>query len=205
MPKKDNKQASEEVKLHYLSEGSIRATVKATGKGRNTVRRILKESGLYKTSPLALSTLKPEQLPSTTKNLSNYSSLAEILNKTKTEDALSEEFKKYLFELEAKLLNYFGIDTEIDKMRLEMAILQFNIYRRFYLRSLEASQKYPVGRFIKSDQKHIREIRDWVDVADKSLDRFNQIMRELEVRYGKRSPDIQRSSVFVQNQLNIAK
>jgi hypothetical protein len=68
------------------------------------------------------------------------------------------------------------------------------------MRSLEASQKYPVGRFVKSDQKHIREIRDWVDVADKSLDRFNQLMRELEVRYGKRSPETQRANVFVQNQ-----
>ncbi len=208
MAKQDKKHlAAEDIKLHYLTTGSIRATVKATGKGRNTVRKLLKESGLHKQSFSKRERFtEPAALPAAgSRNLSSYSSLAELLNKTTTEDAISSDFKKYLFELEANLLSYFGIDSEIDKMRLEMAILQFTIYRRFFMRSLEASQKYPIGRFVKSDQKHIREIRDWVDVADKSLDRFNQLMRELEVRYGKRSPETQRANVFVQNQLNVVK
>lgn len=201
MSKLNDNHLAEEVKLGYLKTGSIRATVRATGRGRNTVRRLLKESGIYKDSLQVKNPTRSSLEHTMRSQLSRYSSLTELLGKTATEDALSEEFKKYLCELESNLHSYFGIDSEIDKMRLEIAILQFITYRRFYMRSIEASQKYPIGRFVKKDQKHIREIKEWTDVADKALHRFNQLMRELEVRYGKRSPELPRTGLFVQNQL----
>lgn len=203
------KQINEEVRINYMKTGSIRATVKATGVSRNKIRRVVKECGLYKETSnskkdcVIAAATKPDERK--TSHLSSYSSVTELFGKTGTEDALSEQFKKYILELEKNLTSYFEINSEIDKLRLEMAILQYTAYRRFLMRSLEASQKYPVGRFVKKDQKYIREIRDWTDAADKALDRFNQLMRELEVRYGKRSPDSSRNTMFIQNQLNVVK
>jgi hypothetical protein len=96
----------------------------------------------------------------------------------------------------------------LDISRLEMAICEYVQYRRFLFRSLDASDKDYCGPLAKSQDKLAKTALKWVEASGRAFDNFNRVCRELEVKYGKRGPDLpgRQTSVFVQQnqQINLS-
>jgi hypothetical protein len=91
----------------------------------------------------------------------------------------------------------------IDRVRVETAVFQYIVFRRFYFRSLEASDKSYIGPFSKHHEKLARAVQSWVETSNKALDQFSRLIRELEVKYGKRSPEVTRHNVVWNQQVNV--
>lgn len=187
----------------FLTGSSIKAVSRALGFSKNTIKKLIRAEGLAtRMSPIA-----PALAPVATAPEFNPIdfSLLEKLFEMGREPGENLDFQKHVKAIAVSMSAELGVKGTIDKIRLETAIFQYIAYRRFYFKSLTCSDKSYLGPLSKAHEKLAKAVHGWVDASNKALDQFSRLTRELEVKYGKRVPDLGRGNVFVQNQqVNVA-
>lgn len=193
----------EQIRSLYLAQGSIKAVAKALGCSRNTIRKLIRAEGLM---PACLET-KPTSVEAHL-SVDLHPMAFEVLGKLfelGREVGENLNFEKHIKGLAVSIAKEIGINQTVDKVRPENAMLQYITFRRFYVKSLHCSDKAYSGPHSKSHEKLAKTVGKWVETSNRALDSFNRLIRELEVKYGKRSPDFGRGNIYLtQNQLNIA-
>jgi transposase-like protein len=186
--------AQDQVRSLYLAHGSIKAVCRQLGVGRNTVRRLIRGEGLIKSNaePQVQSRDQLSSLSAT-----NICLIRALFEASKdTNERL--DFEKDIRPLIESLAKDICIRTATDQFRLSLAMEQLLIYRRFYLKSVKVSDVSYDGPFKRCYEKEAKAINSWVEVANKALEQCMRLLRELEYKNGKRSPQINQG-VFVQN------
>lgn len=188
----------DKIREAYSNTGSLKAASRASDCSRNTVRRYLKAEGLYSaavTSELVNMAAKVEpKLESL-----DFSFLEKMVEASRQPgDPIT--FKDHISQMAKVFGKEIGVKGAVDTIRLENAIFQYIVFRRFYICSLEASDKQYIGPFTKAHDKLAKAVATWVQLSNQALEQFNRLIRELEVKYGKRLPEVHRPNVFVQHQ-----
>lgn len=114
----------------FIEVGSINAVVRETGCSRNTVRKLLRADGL--TAISAPSHAMSEKAKDRPLDFQFLERLFE-LGKGSGENA---DFEQHIKTLELELAGELEVKAKTDILRVESAIFQFIIYRRFYFLSL---------------------------------------------------------------------
>lgn len=184
----------DQVRLAFTELGSIREVAKRCGCSRNTVRRLLRSEGLL---PLHTQPEQPSLTIDPTLEAVDFI-LLEKLFELGRGNGENLSFEKHIKSITQGIAREIGISGVTDQLRLESAMLQYICHRRFYLKSLTASEAAYTGPFQKSHEKHARAVREWVDASHKALDQWSKLIRELEIKYGKRAPNYGKGNVFVQ-------
>lgn len=198
MANKLKQEEKDKIREAYSVTGSLKAAARASECSRNTVRRYLKSEGLYKPMldtaiPRLIDKIEPKLQPL------DFSFLEKMVEASRQPgDPIT--YKNHIQKMTKAFIEEIGVSGAVDTIRLENAIFQYIVFRRFYICSLEASDKQYLGPFTKAHDKLVKAVATWTQLSNQALDQFNRLIRELEIKYGKRSPEIHRSSVFVQNQ-----
>ena len=130
--------------------------------------------------------------------------LLEKLFKETGEPGAERDFGRHIKGMAYDIAQELGIRGRLDTVRLEVAISPYIVWRRFYLKSLDASDANYCGPFMKHHEKLARITESWVASSNKAFDQMNKLLRELEIKYNKRLPNFGSNNVFVQNQqLNV--
>lgn len=176
----------EAIRQAFLEGGSIKAAARTTGCSRNTVRKLLRSEGLSTVSHSATVAIDLPERPKPISEL-DYRFLERLfeLGKSNGENA---DFEKQIKAMVQELATELDVKSKTDILRLEGAIFQFIIYRRFYFQSLHTGDKRYSGSFERSHEKQAAAVIKWVEVSNKAFDQFNKLIRELEVNSGKRLP-----------------
>lgn len=183
----------DEIRLAFLEIGSIREVAKRCACSRNTVRRLLRSEGL------AIATMEKEEEPNVAPSLDAVDFIVlDKLFEAGRGNGENLSFEQHIKRITQSIAAEIGISGVTDQLRLESAMLQYICHRRFYFKSLTASDSSYSGPFQKAHEKHARAVRDWVEISQKALDHWNKLIRELEIKYGKRVPNYGRGNVFVQ-------
>jgi hypothetical protein len=179
-----------EIKTLFLSSGSIKAVTRSTKVSRNAVRRLLRSEGICGHTVMTTSnpTLPPvKSSPEKRLEIIRFSQLEKLFELGK-HPGENLEFKKHIMATVEMMAKEFGIeDNTVDVMKLEFAIFQWISFRRFYLMSIEASDKNYCGPFSKAHEKLAKATLRWVDCYQRSSDSFLKIVRDLELKYGRRA------------------
>ncbi|MBX3040933.1 MAG: hypothetical protein KF789_09535 [Bdellovibrionaceae bacterium] len=169
----------------FIEVGSIKAVVRETGCSRNTVRKLLRAEGL--TAISAPSHAMAEKAKDRAVSELDFKFLERLfeLGKGSGENA---DFEQHIKTLVLELAGELEVKAKTDILRLESAIFQFIIYRRFYFLSLQVGDKRYDGPFSRSHERQANAVMRWVEASNKAFDQFNKLIRELEVKSGKRLP-----------------
>lgn len=190
-------QEKDQIREIYQLTGSLKAAARASQCGRNTVRRYLKAEGLYLAGEPNMQ-LKRESSLTPQMEALDFSFLEKMVESSRRPgDPIT--YESHIKKMVAAFSKELGITGAIDQVRLENAIFQYIVFRRFYVRSLEASDKQYCGPLAKVHEKLVRSISTWVNLSNQALDQFNRLLRELEIKYHKRGPDLGKGNVFIQN------
>jgi hypothetical protein len=115
------------------------------------------------------------------------------------------KFKDQILALTKNIADELGVRGAADQARLQCCIEQMILYRRFYMMSLKASDQNYAGPLLKAHEKLARAVDQWTLASHRALESFLRLLRELEIRYGKRLPDFGRNNVFVnQSQIQVS-
>lgn len=187
----------------YSITGSLKATAKASECSRNSVRRYLKSEGLYSSTAVAVTPSLADKIEPKLQPL-DFSFLEKMVEASRQPgDPIT--YNNHIQKMTKAFAEEIGVSGAVDTIRLENAIFQYVVFRRFYICSLEASDKQYIGPFTKAHDKLVKAVATWTQLSNQALDQFNRLIRELEIKNGKRSPEVHRSNVFVQNQqVNVA-
>jgi len=83
-----------------------------------------------------------------------------------------------------------------------MAMTEWMLYRRNYIRCLKATDGNYEGVYAKAHDKLAKATQKWSEAAQRSLDNFLKIIRELEIVREKRSFFRGRPTNFFNNSLS---
>lgn len=184
----------------FILEKSIRRTASIVNCSRNTVRKVVRNEGLsYFAQPVAAVVSEAEK--------SAGVSFAQLERLFQHSSGGSEnmDFENDIKTMTKTLAEELKVVSQSDVLRLENAVLQFIIYRRFYLAALKTSDKRYEGPFSKSHEKQARATLNLYQAALKALDSFNQHLRELEISSGKKLKNLGPGYVLIHNtQLNLS-
>ena len=193
-----SKETVEKIKEVFLSGVGVRMTAVTCAVSRNSVRKILRAEGLCcpKAGEQIASSVEPKMSELDFKMLERLFELGR-------ERPENLDFKEDIVGLAKSITTELGITGTIDKINLQGALFHYIIYRRFYFRSLHVSEMRYDEPFERRHEKCARAALDWVKASHEAHREFRSIVRELEVKYGKRLPHFGGRSVFIQNQIGI--
>ncbi len=199
-----NQSLKAQIREVYFKTRSIKAATRESGVSRNTIRKLLRSEGLslgkYPSKHLnhAPGGIVTHNKPSEKADLSavDFEFLERLfeLGKDRPETL---NFKDHVLKLTKAVAVELGISTTTDQLRLQCGIEQMLIYRRFYMKSLKASDQSYEGPFVRAHDKLARAVDQWTLTSHRALELFLRILRELEVRNGKMPHDFGRNNVFV--------
>lgn len=183
----------DQIREAFLMAKGIKAISRDFGVGRNTVRRHIRSEGLVPPQPQphleesrSLRDLSLETATTGDYRALDFSFL-EKLFKMAGPGTENLEFQAHIKKLVTEIADEIGVQASpLDQVRIELAMAEFINYRRFYLRSLAASDARYEGPFSKSHDKLARTTLNWAKAAQIALDNFFAIIRDLEIKYRKR-------------------
>lgn len=174
--------------LFYVEKKKISRVAIEIGCARNTVKKyikILESENIEK--PIKSSKEDIESISSGIVSL-NYLEVAihEVSDgndKFKDFDirAIADEYVKYL-----------GIQNSTDQLKLEIAFENFITYLSYTKRIRLMNSISLDLNWAKSADKMVKIVKCYSEAAQKHLGIFQSIIKELEIKYNKRSPDISR-------------
>lgn len=188
-----------EIKSLYMTCRNIRLVARSLSVSRNTVRRLLRDDGLTLIAPTK------REVPISTSKLAeiDFSFLKRIFDLSEGSPD-SAAFEALVTRLSSQLKSEIGIETTADQLRLELAMSQFILFRRYFMRSLQCSDKSYSGTFTRSHDKLALAIDRWTMASHRALEVCVRLIRELEVRYGKAIPEMKSGNIHVtQNNLTV--
>jgi hypothetical protein len=206
MPNQLTKSARDDIQSLFASCRSIKAVARQLGFSRNTVRSVLRVAGITVPEPLKIDPgEKKDAEHGFALDALDFSLLERMFEAGRSPGGEPLEFEKHIKKLAIGIAKEMGIRGTLDQVRLETALAQYIVYRRFYFRSLEASDKSYIGPFSKSYEKTAKAVNHWVQNSRLALEQCWDLFRELEVKYGKRFPESRGTNIFVtQQQLHVS-
>ena len=185
----------DEIRSKYLECGSIKQTAKELGYARNTVRHYLREDGLTHATT-------PEILESNNENLVIEFSFP-LLEKFFEHGKSCREnldFEKEVMAMAEAHARDLRINNYVDLVKLENAMLEWIAYRRYYYKTISASDDSYDGPYKKAYDKVVQASKGWRHMADKSLLNYERIIRNLELRCGRIKPSLGQGNTFINHQ-----
>ena len=85
---------------------------------------------------------------------------------------------------------YLGIKSPIDHLKIQVAFETYLQYRIFSRRVTALNGQSLDAHWLKSSEKMVKIVSKYTDAAQKHLRNFQDLIKELEIKYNKRSPDI---------------
>lgn len=203
MARKLSTGASESLTRIFLEHGSIRYAARVAGVSRNAARRFLRAQGLFSVLDRELGGKEPIKCGLSESQTSlwalDFSVLEKLfeLGKDKLENL---SFTQHIRRITETLANELKVSTAADQLRLESAVGEYLLYRRFYLKSLSATDALYEGPFLKRHEKLARAVLCWTDASTKALTNFFRLIRELEARNKPNTPSLGCGNLIVQQQ-----
>lgn len=110
-----------------------------------------------------------------------------------------------LLEMALEHVKYLGISSVTDMLRLEVAFENYIQYRVFTKRVTEMNGQMFEVDWMKRTEKMVKLVSKYAEAAQKHLKMFQDLIRELEIKYNKRSPDFGRiQNLNIQrNEINV--
>jgi hypothetical protein len=109
------------------------------------------------------------------------------------------KFETNIMSMAEAIANELGINNTADMVRIECAVFEFINYRRFYLRSATAGDQTFPGSVSRNYSAQMKTANEWAKLSNMSLNNWNNLIRELEIKYNKRFHN--KVGVFVQNNI----
>lgn len=190
----------EDLRQRYLSGESIKSIVKTLGISRNAIRRLIKSEGLVPTT-----VKKPQPMTSAVPVAELEKLDLKLLEKIyarSNEPGRDKDFENQIKSIATDIAAELGVRGRVSSMRLELALTQYVLYRRFFVQSMETSDKQYAGPYSKFHDRQAKATVAWVDASHKALTQLNGLLRELEVTGGRRGPSSNESRTVVQ-QVNV--
>lgn len=188
-------QQQEQIKSLFIAFGSIRDVAKKLNLSRNTVRKVVRQiDGIQpKTKPEPSVTIPLEP------NICHidFVMLEKLFELGRT-NGENLSFENDLKKITSAIAKELGVSSTTDQLKLEGAMFSLIVYRRFYMNSLSASDKRYNGPLSRAHEKQVKAVRDWVELSQRALDQWLRLIKELEIKYGKRPSYYGRGNVFVQ-------
>jgi hypothetical protein len=132
-------------------------------------------------------------------NLLDFSLIEQIFDLSK-DLGESLEFKKHIRKLVQSIADELRMVGAIDQIKLETAILEYISYRKFYFKSLNATEERYVGPYTKLHDKQVKAALGWKEMSLKALNIYLKNMRELEIKYGLLRPNYGQGNTFINQQ-----
>lgn len=190
----------DEVVSVYQRSRSIRHASRMTGVARNTVRSILEAEGLRVREEVPLGNVTSAASPIPV----DLGFLEDIFLASRHPADKTELQKNIEAIINACIASLGGRLDPMDMMRIEAAMAQFILYRRHFIRSLEASDRNYSGPYAKSHEKAAKAAHHWMEAANKALFAWNRLFRELEMKHGRLLPENLRELSVKNTQVNIS-
>ena len=126
---------------------------KTLGVGRNTARRLIRSEGLV---PIASVLPQPAPLPSVQPTIEKIDmKMLEKMYSRTSEPGSNKDFEVQIESIATDIATELGVRSRVDTVRLELAVSQYILYRRFYFQSMEASDKNYFGPYAKVHDKQV--------------------------------------------------
>lgn len=185
------------LKRFYVEKSSILKIAKEEGISRNTVRN-------YITSVEPAHVISLITSPQSSPELRQSSILSKQVITKESFKRLQKEVRFTTNELgcilegrdlvaeTVDIANHLGINTTSDLIMLEIAMEHYLSYM-FFSHQINALLSTKLDHcWILQTDKLSRTVSRLTEASDKSFKRFNQGIKDLEIKYGKRSPDFGR-------------
>jgi len=207
MPRTRQETIKDQVRSAFLETGSIKRAAKLAGASRNAAKRFLREEGLTAarttTTPVPCEHAVAPNSASVKLWAVDFS-LLEKLFETGRERLENLSFTDHIRRIAEAMARELNVSNTVDQIRLETAVAEYLIYRRFYMKSLDATDANYEGPFVKRHDKLARAVVSWVGVSSQALGNFLRLIRELELRNQKAALNLGRGNTFVgQQQINV--
>jgi hypothetical protein len=139
MPNHLSASNKEDIASLFLTCRSIKAVTRKLGFSRNTVRSVVRSlSSALTTTPIPPSELAKEPEEGISLDALDFSLLERMFEAGRGSGSEPLEFEKHIKKIAVSIAKEMGIRGTLDQVRLETALAQYIVYRRFYFRSLEA-------------------------------------------------------------------
>lgn len=190
----------------YVEKLNKSQIAKLMGLARNTVKKHLKDNPPE--SDFIQSLLKtplptvPEPLRQGQYHFPSFQ-LA-LHNATKAGDTNLKELD--LLKVIKNHADYLGISSQHDFLKLEMAYEQYLLYKSFSKRLVELNGQCLDVSWVNTTDKMTKFITRYAEAVQKCLNTHMTLIKELEIKYGRRSPDLTRiHNLNIQrNEINLA-
>ena len=186
---------AEEIKKNFQDGFSISESARKLGISRNTVRRHLREAGMaYNNAPEVLAVNSKEMITDF-----KFPLLERMFEAGKVVGE-NLAFKEEVIEIAKIHARELAITSYVDLIELEHAMMEWITYRRYYFKTIKASDDAYDGPYHKAYDKVVKASRGWRAMADKSLSNYERIIRQLEVKCGRVRADLGRGNIFINHQ-----
>lgn len=193
----------DEIRTSFLACGSIKRAAKDARVSRNAARNHLRSEGLSVSPPTGQKLIEAPITESDTPKLTLWAldfSLLEQLFQRGKNNLENLSFTEHITKITQSLAHEHNVVTATDQLRLETAVAEYILYRRFFLMSLNASGAEYVGPFLKSHDKRAKAVVSWTEASQKALSNFLRLIRELEIKNRQPHATCGKNTVFVANQ-----
>jgi hypothetical protein len=190
----------ENLRQRLMAGCGIREIAKVTGVSRNAIRRLARTEGLVQSNLKKVDSAPDGAIP-TIKSLDLR--LLEKMYGGIREPGPAKDFELQIKSLAQELANELGVRSRIDATRLELAVSQYILYRRFFFASMDVSDKLYCGPYAKFHDKQAKAAVAWIEASNHALEAFSRLIRELEIKAGLRGPSAKQSGITLQQQVNV--
>ncbi len=200
MPNVLGLQLKENLRQRYLKGEGLREISRTTGVSRNAIRRLIRSEGLFPVRLVETGVTLPPVLPSLDKLDLR---LLEKMYAAAREPGQAKDFELQIKTLALEIGSELQVQSRVDATRLELALSQYILYRRFFFASMDVSDKLYCGPYAKFHDKQAKAAVAWIEASNHALEAFSRLIRELEVKAGLRGPNSKASGLVLQQQVNV--
>lgn len=174
----------------YLQKQSKCRIAKELGCSRNTVKKYIKENP--EGSELVASLTHPSEVvtPVETKAIPFKTLQLSIHYATEAGDPNLKHIN--LLQMAREQVEYLGITSPTDLLRVEIAFENYIQYRVLSQKVTFLNGHTLDTNWLRSSEKMVKVSSKYADVSQRHLKIFQDLIKELEIKYNKRSPDFGR-------------
>lgn len=171
----------------YVEKKAKSKIAEELGCSRNTVKKYIKECP----ESLYFAAAKNENLMPEVHHAFPLKTL-QLSLKVAIEAGDLNLYQVEVLEMANDQIKYLGITSPIDLLKIEIAFENYLQYRMFSRRVIDLNSQIYDASWLKSSEKMVKIVSRYSDAAQKHLRNFQDLIKELEIKYNKRSPDFGR-------------
>ena len=172
---------------HYIENKNISQVSRELCCSKNTVRKYIRENP--EGSPLVTS-LKPSAgpiAPVETKTIPLKALQVSLQCAIEAGDHKLEHLN--ILQMARDQVEYLGVSSPTDLLKIEIAFENYIQYRVFSQKVTFLNGQTLDINWLKSAEKMVKVASKYADTSQKHLKMFQDTIKELEIKYNKRSPD----------------